>query len=31
VKLEFRAMTNSQRMRESAVMMSSTTPSAKYS
>jgi len=31
VKLELRAMTNSQRMRDNAVMMSSTTPSAKYS
>ena len=30
-KLELRAMTNSQRMRDSAVMMSSTMPSAKYS
>jgi hypothetical protein len=31
VKLELRAMTNSQRMRLSAVMISSTVPSAKYS
>src|SRR5882672_9958776 len=31
VKLELRAMTKSQRMRESAVMISSTMPSAKYS
>jgi len=31
VKLELRAMTNSQRMRDSAVMISSTMPSAKYS
>jgi hypothetical protein len=31
VKLELRAMTNSQRMCESAETMSSTTPSAKYS
>jgi hypothetical protein len=31
VKLELRAMTNSQRMRLSAVMISSTMPSAKYS
>jgi len=31
VKLELRAMTNSHRMRESAVMISSTMPSAKYS
>ena len=31
MKLELRAMTNSQRMRDKAVMMSSTTPSAKYS
>jgi len=31
VKLELRAITNSQRMRDSAVMISSTMPSAKYS
>jgi hypothetical protein len=31
VKLELRAMTKSQRIRESAVMISSTIPSAKYS
>ena len=31
VKFELRAVTNSYRMRESAVMISSTTPSAKYS
>jgi len=31
VKLELRASTNSQRMRLSAVMISSTMPSAKYS
>jgi len=31
VKLELRAMTKSQRMRLSAVMISSTMPSAKYS
>ena len=31
VKLELRAMTKSQRMRDSAVMISSTIPSAKYS
>ena len=31
MKLELRAMTKSQRMRESAVMISSTMPSAKYS
>jgi hypothetical protein len=31
VKLEFRAMTNSQRIRESAVMISSIMPSTKYS
>src|SRR5215469_3013257 len=31
VKLELRATTNNQRMRESAVMISSTIPSAKYS
>jgi hypothetical protein len=31
MKLEFRAMTISQRMRDSAVMISSTMPSAKYS
>ncbi len=31
VKLEFRAMMKSQRIRVSAVMMSSTIPSAKYS
>src|SRR6516162_7283990 len=30
-KVELRAMTNSQRMRDSAVMISSTMPSAKYS
>ena len=30
VKLELRAMTNSQRMRDSAVMISSTMPSTKY-
>jgi hypothetical protein len=30
-KLELRAMTKGQRMRESAVMISSTMPSAKYS
>jgi len=31
VKLELRAITKSQRMRESAVMISSTMPSTKYS
>src|SRR5271168_4674416 len=31
MKLELRAMTKSQRMRESAVMISSTMPSTKYS
>jgi len=31
MKLEFRAMTISQRMRDGAVMISSTMPSAKYS
>ena len=31
MKLEFRAMTNSPLMRDNAVMMSSTIPSAKYS
>jgi hypothetical protein len=31
VKLELRAMTKSQRIRDSAVMISSTMPSAKYS
>src|ERR1700722_2464345 len=31
VKLELRAITNSQRMRDKAVMMSSATPSVKYS
>jgi len=31
VKLELLAMTKSQRMRESAVIISSTIPSAKYS
>ena len=31
MKLELRAITNSQRMRDSAVMISSTMPSAKYS
>ena len=31
VKLELRAMTNSHRMRDSAVMISSTMPSTKYS
>ena len=31
MKLELRAMTKSQRMRDSAVMISSTMPSAKYS
>jgi len=31
VKLELRAITNSQRMRDSAVMISSTMPSTKYS
>ncbi len=31
MKLELRAITNSQRMRESAVMISSTMPSTKYS